>query len=123
MPENVFATVLMTADLDHLADQVIIAMKIPFFLTGFAKKLIIGPLETVLRFVPAEIVEVLISAVDGLTDEEAAKLADVITDEVVEFSRLLPDVVERPMYHAIVVALLTYAVGEKVLTLHHRGDA
>jgi len=122
MAQNTFATVLMTADLDHLADQVIAAMKIPFFLTGFARRLIIGPLETVLKFVPAEIVEVLISAVDGLTDDEAAKLADVITDEVVEFSRLLPDVVERQMYHAIVVALLTYAVGEKVLTLH-RGES
>lgn len=117
MPQNTFATVLMTADLDHLADQVVIAMKIPFYLTGVVKRLVIGPLEIVLKFVPADIVEVLISAVDGLTEEETANLADVITDEVVEFSRLLPDPIERPMYHAIVTALLSYAMSDKPLTL------
>jgi hypothetical protein len=115
--QNTFATVLMTADLDHLADQVVEAMGIPRFFHGSAKRLIIEPLETVLKFVSPDIVEVLISAIDGLTEAEAAKFADVITEEVVEFSRLLPDSLERPMYHAIVVALLSYATSDKPLTL------
>lgn len=122
MAQNTFATVLMTADLDHLADQVLDVFGVHNLFRGVARQFVLKPLEIILKFVPPDIVEVLISAVDGLTTEDAARLADTITEEAVEYSKMFPDVIERPVFHAIVTALLSYAMSDKPLTLH-RGDA
>ena len=117
MAQNTFATVLMTADLDHLADQVIAALPFPWSFTP--KKMIVTALGHITRFVPPDLVEVLISAVNGLTDAEIQTAGDLITREVVEYIDipLIPEHVEWQVIHPVVVALLSYAVEGRSLTL------
>jgi len=122
MPKNVFATVLMSADLDYLADQVI--KQLPFPWNFVPRKMIVKALEHIVRFVPPDLVEVLISAINGLTAEEIQIAADSITKEVVEYIDipLVPEHVEWQVIHPVVVALLSYAVEGRSIILT-RGDA
>ena len=100
----------MAADLDHIADQVIAALPFPW--SFMPRKFVISALGHITQFVSPDLVQVLISAIDGLTPEEIAVAADVITREVVDYIDIprLPEYVEWQVIHPVVVALLTFAV-------------
>lgn len=122
MPKNVSATPLMSADLEHIADQVIAVLPFPW--SFMPRKYVVSALGHITQFIPPDLVQVLVSAIDGMSDEEIQVAGDLITREVVEYIDIpmLPENVEWQVIHPVVVALLTYAVAGKSLTLW-RADA
>jgi hypothetical protein len=117
MPRNVSATPLMSADLDHLADQVIAVLPFPY--NYVPKRMIVSALTHIVQFVPADLVQVLISAIDGLSEAEIQTAGDLITREVVDYIDIpmIPEHVEWQIIHPVVVALLSYAVDGRSITL------
>lgn len=117
MPINVSATPLMSADIEHLTDQVIAALPFPY--NWVPRKFVTTALGHIVQFVPPDLVQILISSIDGLSDQEIQQASDLISKEVVEYIDipLVPEHVEWQMISPVVTALLTYAVAGKSLTL------
>lgn len=117
MPINVTSTPLMSADIEHLTDQVIAALPFPY--NWLPRKMVSTALGHIIQFVPPDLVQILISSIDGLSDQEIQQASDIISQEVVNYIDipLVPEHVEWQMISPVVTALLTYAVSGKSLTL------
>jgi hypothetical protein len=110
---------LSAADITHLAAQLNASLDIPWVPESFEQKWIEWVLTKVISIIPAEVVECIVAAADGLTESEIAEYEVAITDLVNKLVDLpmLSESMEAAIIRPVVNQLLSFAVKGKALTL------
>jgi hypothetical protein len=118
-PAETLKTQLAAADITHLATQLNATLDIPWVPESFEQKWIEWVLAKAISVIPAEVVECIVGAADGLTESEIAEYEVTITNLVNKLVDLpvLSESMEAAIIRPVVNQLLSFAVKGKALTL------